>query len=227
MTVLLSSQAHSTECVILLHGLARSNHSMAKLEKTLDEQGYLTLNIKYPSTQYPIKELAESTIAKALKLCPEGSKINFVTHSLGGILVRQYLSVHTIPNMSRVVMLGPPNKGSQIVDNIHWVPAYEFINGPAGIEIGADPQSIPNILGSVDFELGVIAGTRTVNPFLSLMLEKPNDGKVSVESSKIEGMTDHIELPVTHPFMMNNKTVISQVVYFLENGVFQKLKTSK
>ncbi len=224
MTTLHSSHSYASECVVLLHGLVRSPHSMAKLEDTISAQGYSTVNIAYPSTKFPIEELAEDTIPKALELCPKESKIHFVTHSLGGILVRQYLSNHTIENLGRVVMLGPPNKGSNIVNTIHWVPGYKFINGPAGIEIGADENSIPNMLGPVDFELGIIAGTHTVNPFLSLMLDKPNDGKVSVESSKIEGMADHIDLPVTHTFMMNNKTVIFQVIYFLEHGAFNKEK---
>lgn len=222
MTTLYSTQSVANECVVLLHGLVRSPHSMATLEKELATQGYSTVNIAYPSTKFAIEILAEETIPKALALCPEGAKIHFVTHSLGGILVRHYLNNHTIENSGRVVMLGPPNKGSNIVDTIHWVPGYKFINGPAGLEIGADENSTPNTLGPVNFELGVIAGTHTVNPFLSLMLENPNDGKVSVESSKVEGMSDHIALPVTHTFMMNNKTVLSQVIYFLKQGTFNK-----
>jgi len=220
MTLLSSSQSYANECVVLLHGLARSHHSMAKLEKALAKQGYSTINRAYPSTKYPIEELAEDTIPKALAHCFNAAKVHFVTHSLGGILVRQYLNKHTIKNLGRVVMLGPPNKGSNIVNTLHWIPGYKFINGPAGMQIETEESSLPNQLGSANFELGVIAGTRTVNPLLSLMLEKPNDGKVSVESTKIAGMTDHIELPVTHTFMMNNKAVISQVVSFLHTGIF-------
>jgi pimeloyl-ACP methyl ester carboxylesterase len=196
---------------------------MTKIEIALKNEGYHTINMGYSSTQHPIDKLANDAITQALSQCPKEAKIHFVTHSMGGILVRHYLSQHTIHNLGRVVMLGPPNKGSEIVDNLHWVPGYKFINGPAGLEIGATEQSIPNSLGSVDFELGVIAGTRTVNPFLSLMLEKPNDGKVSVESSKIGGMSDHIELSVTHTFMMNNSSVISQIIYFLKNGMFNSI----
>ncbi len=222
MTLLSSSQSYANECVVLLHGLARSHYSMTKLDKALAKQGYSTINMSYPSTKQPIEELAEDIIPKALARCPNSAKVHFVTHSLGGILVRHYLSNHTIENLGRVVMLGPPNKGSNIVNTLHQLPVYKFINGPAGMQIGADENSIPNTLGSVDFELGVIAGTHTVNPFLSLMLENPNDGKVSVESSKVEGMSDHIALPVTHTFMMNNKTVLSQVIYFLKQGTFNK-----
>lgn len=223
VSILFSSQVYSSEYVILLHGLARTDHSMEKLAESLDNAGYTTLNIKYPSTKYHIEKLADDAITEALNLCPEDTKINFVTHSLGGILVRQYLSKNTIQNLGRVVMIGPPNKGSKVVDNLHWVPGYKLINGPAGNQLGTSKNSLPNSLGPARFNLGIIAGNRSVNPILSLMLEKPNDGKVSVESSKLSGMNDHIELPVTHTFMMNNKTVISQVIYFLRNGAFEKV----
>lgn len=211
-----------TEYVILLHGLARSACSMKKLASALEHVGYLTINPGYPSTQYPIEKLAKDVITKALIDCPKDAKVNFVTHSMGGILIRQYLSHHTIKNMGRVVMLGPPNKGSHLVDRFGRLFAFKLINGPAGLQLGTHPQSVPNTLGAVDFELGIIAGTRSINPILSHMIPKPNDGKVSVDSSKVSGMTDHIELPVTHSFMMNNQTVTAQVIYFLAYGFFKK-----
>lgn len=222
LATLLPSQVYATECVILLHGLARSDRSMKKLDQTLTEAGYLTVNIKYPSTQHPIEVLAKKTINKGLNKCPKHSKIHFVTHSMGGILVRQYLNQYAISNMGRVVMLAPPNKGSHVVDNLSKMPGFKLINGPAGMQLGTKKESIPNMLGSVNFELGIIAGTRSVNPILSLMLPNPDDGKVSVENTKLKGMSDHIQLPVTHTFMINNKTVISQVIYFLKNGFFKK-----
>lgn len=209
------------ESVILLHGLARSDRSMKKITQALNKKGYLTVNVNYPSTQYQIDELAQSAITKALEKCPQHIKINFVTHSMGGILVRKYLSKNTIKNIGRVVMLGPPNKGSQAVDKLSKVPGFKLINGPAGMQLGTSQTSVPNVLGPADFELGIIAGTRSINPILSLMLANPNDGKVSVESTKLKGMTDYIELPVTHTFMMNNKIVIAQLIHFLENGCFK------
>lgn len=212
----------STEYVILLHGLARSAKSMNKIAKALETAGYLTINVNYPSTQYPVEKLAEEVITKALATCPKEAKINFVTHSMGDILVRQFLSNNLIKNMGRVVMLGPPNNGSQVVDKLRNMLGFKLINGPAGLQLGTTVESVPNSLGFVNFELGIIAGTRSVNPILSLMIPKPNDGKVSVESSKVAGMSDHIELPVTHSFMMTNAVVIAQVIHFLTHGLFKK-----
>lgn len=212
------------ECVVLLHGLARSSSSMETLEEKLSEEGFLVTNVDYPSREHPIETLAELAVSNGLKYCTDNKadKTNFVTHSLGGILVRQYLKINKRSDIGRVVMLGPPNKGSEVVDNLKDAPGFELINGPAGQQLGTDINDKPLSLGPIDFELGVIAGTQSINLLLSTMLPNPDDGKVSVEATKIKGMTDFIALPTTHPFMMKNKTVIEQTIYFLKNGQFKK-----
>ena len=212
--------ASHADSVILLHGLARSDRSMRKLEMALLEEDYSVHNVSYASTRKTIEQLAEEAIGPALKLCPAEHKLHFVTHSLGGILVRQYLSHHEIANLGRVVMLGPPNKGSEVVDKLGKFPGFRFINGDAGLELGTGESSVPNRLGAANFDLGIIAGTRSINLILSHMIAGVDDGKVSVESTKLEGMHDHLELEVTHPFMMRNNKVIEQVIHYLETGRF-------
>jgi len=137
------SQTSSDEHVILLHGLARSSHSMKKMAKALEKAGYSTINVNYPSRKYTIEQLADNAILKALSACPNNVKIHFVTHSMGGILVRQFLSKNMIDNLGHVVMLGPPNKGSQLVDKLGNMLAFKLINGPAGRQLGTDQQSLP------------------------------------------------------------------------------------
>ncbi|HCY87941.1 MAG TPA: alpha/beta hydrolase [Desulfobacteraceae bacterium] len=215
-------QASAGESVILLHGLARTARSMAVMETSLEAAGYHTVNLGYPSTEYPVETLAQNAIDDALSNCPQDNTVHFVTHSLGGILVRQYLSRQKIANLGRVVMLGPPNKGSQVVDKLKDVPGFKMINGPAGRQLGTDPASIPSRLGPAEFEVGVIAGTRSINLFLSTLLPGRDDGKVTVENTRLEGMADHIELPSTHPFMMKNKTVVHQTLHFLKHGRFDR-----
>lgn len=210
----------ASEYVILLHGLARTNVSMLAMQKAISHAGYKAINYHYPSREYTIAELAEIAISETLAQCESATKIHFVTHSMGGILVRQYLRQHKIEKLGHVVMLGPPNKGSELVDLLADFPGFKTVNGPAGMQLGTKDLSVPNSLGPVDFSLGVVAGTQTINLILSSFLPKPNDGKVSVESTKVEGMTDHIELPATHPFMMWNPDVIEQVLFFLKHGRF-------
>jgi triacylglycerol lipase len=215
-------QKNTQQCVILLHGLARTHLSMLAMEKALQRAGYNVINVNYPSRDLPIDELAKIAIEQGLNGCKQenGTSIHFVTHSLGGILVRYYLQAHEIPELRRVVMMGPPNQGSEVVDKLKYFPGYLFVNGPAGQELGTTEGDLPKKLGPVNFELGVIAGKRSVNLMLSSMMPRPNDGKVTVKSTQIEGMQDFITLPVTHTFMMLNPNVIKQTLLFLKYGHF-------
>jgi len=211
-----------SECVVLLHGLARTSLSMQIINQALLKRGYSVVNINYPSRQLPIAELATFAIEQGILKCrkKQCKKIHFVTHSLGGILVRHYTQSKTIPNMHRVVMLGPPNQGSEIVDRLKKLPGYSQVQGPAGLELGTADEDTPKQLGPVNFELGIIAGKRSINPFLSSLIPGQDDGKVSVESTKTQGMKDFITLPITHTFMMWNPESIHQTLHFLEHGSF-------
>jgi len=212
----------SGDYVILLHGLARSNRSMRKLEKHLTNHGYRVINVDYPSTKYPIEYLAENVLSEAVSSCdsiPE-TKIHFVTHSMGGIIVRYFLKHYGIANLGRVVMLSPPNQGSELVDHLKDSVIFKKRNGPAGQQLGTDTDSLPLKLGPVDFELGVITGDRSFNPVSSMILPGPDDGVVSVARAKVKGMSNFIVMPNTHTFIMKSKKVIRQVLHFLEHGEF-------
>jgi pimeloyl-ACP methyl ester carboxylesterase len=219
-----SSAASAKEEVILLHGLCRTSRSMAVMEKALTQAGYKVWNIDYPSRTATIGQLAETVVDRAVADCENdgATRIHFVTHSLGGILVRSYLARHAVANLGRVVMLGPPNQGSEVVDKLGGWRLFKKINGPAGNELGTGKDSVPNQLGPADFCAGIIAGNRSINWINSWLIPGRDDGKVSVERTKLAGMADWIQLPVSHPFIMRNSTAIRQTICFLRAGKFAR-----
>lgn len=210
------------ECVVLLHGLSRSGASMAVLEQVLRFHGYAVVNIGYPSETAPIDDLLQH-VGRAAAQCGD-ERTHFVTHSLGGILVRGWLAQGHPANLGRVVMLAPPNGGSEIVDALRGndllLETAEWLNGPAMRQLGTDPASVPNTLPPVDFELGVIAGNASINPFGAAIIIGPNDGTVSVASTRVDGMRDHIIIGANHTLITVDPIALAEVLEFLRYGVF-------
>lgn len=218
----LPALASAADSVVLLHGLGRGPASMWPLARSLAREGYHVVNVRYPSQRAPIPALAEQALGPVFGGA-RGGRVHIVTHSLGGILVRQYLHVHGVPaSLSRVVMLAPPNQGSEIVDRLAGWRLYAWINGPAGLALGTSPASTPAALGPLPpgVEVGVIAGDATWNPLFSALIPGPDDGKVAVARTHIAGEADHIKLPYSHTWLMNRAATHRQVSVFLREGRF-------
>ena len=217
------TSADTGECVVLLHGLNRSWRAMRPMATALQENGFTTTNVDYPSRAGPIEELVSISVRPGLERCRnEGAHtVHFVTHSIGGILLRYEHERSPISDLGRVVMLAPPNQGSEVVDKTANWPGAEWVGGKAGVQLGTTgDMSIPAKLGPVDFELGVIAGTGTINPWMSAMLPDPDDGKVSVASTRVSGMDDFLIVDNNHRTIVHSETVIANTLSFLKTGEF-------
>ena len=210
------------ETVIVVHGLGRTPASMAILVSRLENAGFRVINFGYPSRSEPIEALVERLESEVGQCCiSEAETVHFVTHSMGGVLVRSYLSQRPEAHQGRVVMLSPPSQGSEIIDAFSDSDLLRSILGPAALLLGTDSAGIANQLEPVRFSLGVITGTRSLDPIGSWLIPGPDDGKVSVDRAAVEGAADFIALPATHTFIMNRSDVAEEVVNFLRNGRFQ------
>ncbi len=206
--------------VVVLHGLGRTAASMGPLEHALRAEGYRVVNLGYPSRHHGVDGLVDTVHAALETCCATAGPLHFVTHSLGGILVRAYAERHGHERIGRVVMLSPPNQGSEIVDRLDGLPIFEWILGPAALQLGADGGGATIDLGPPRFEVGIITGDASFNPLFSWWLPGPDDGKVSVESARLEGADGFLVVPYTHTFIMRKEDVITQVLSFLRDGRF-------
>ena len=208
--------------VVLLHGSGRTALSMKWIEWHLRRRGYRVINETYPSQSLPVPALADDFLRNLLacRINDSSATVHFVTHSLGGIIVRQYFVNHSPPNPGRVVMLAPPNQGSEIIDHLRGSALLRKILGPGRLFLGTAADDLPKRLGPVRFECGVIAGDRSLNPFLSAMLPGTSDGEVTVESAKVAGMRDFLVLHSSHTWLMWRRETVRQTCRFLETGAF-------
>ena len=205
-----------------MHGLGRTSASMAILVSRLENAGFRVVNFGYPSRSEPIEALVERLDSEVGQCCnSEAETVHFVTHSMGGVLVRSYLSQRPEAHQGRVVMLSPPSQGSEIIDAFSDSDLLQSILGPAALLLGTDSAGIANQLEPVRFSLGVITGSRSLDPVGSWLIPGPDDGKVSVDRAAVEGAVDFMVLPATHTFIMNRSDVAEQVVHFLRHGRFQ------
>jgi pimeloyl-ACP methyl ester carboxylesterase len=214
-----AAEAAGTETVILLHGLGRSARPMAPLAEALEERGYRVRALDYPSRSAPIERLSRQLAREVEACCSQPPvRVHFVGHSLGGILVRAYLARERPPRLGRVVMLAPPNQGSELVDGVRDNALFRWLAGPAARELGTD--GLPARLGPVDFEVGVLTGDRSWSPLRSWLIPGADDGTVAVASARVAGMADFRVVPETHTFIMRSADVAREVWHFLETGRF-------
>ncbi len=226
----MGSKPRKDETVVLLHGILKSRFDMALIAHHLENEGYDVINISYPSREMELEQLSDF-VKKELELRPSfntASKVHFVTHSMGGLITRYFLHKHRPDNLGRVVMLSPPNQGSDFADFMTETKAlkgiYDKLFGPAGAQLRTDHKHA--IDKKVDFPLGIIGGNASINPLAPWVLGNngDHDGIVPIERMKIEGMTDMIILKTSHMLMVLSPEVRKQVSHFLEHEKFDHPK---
>lgn len=211
--------------VVLVHGLGRSPRSLWLMEHAARRRGYRVVNVGYPSRRGDVGAHARTLVARVERDAP-GAPLLVVTHSLGGIVLRQAVASGALPaaRVRRAVMLAPPSRGSELADAFTARPALRWIGrhalGPAAHDITTGPEALAARLGPVPFEVGVIAGRRSINPLLSRLIAGPDDGKVGVARAGVPGMRAMATVPHTHTFLMNAPRVVAATFAFLETGAF-------
>ena len=211
----------SRECVFVLHGLARGTRSMSRLSAKLSAAGYVVYNLDYPSTRRSFPEMV-SALARAVDTHRAGcSKVHFVAYSLGALVVRGYLAEASLPELGRVVMIAPPNHGSQIADSFGNSRLFGSLMGTVAAQLGTSPDKLPNQLPPPQYSLGIIAGDRSINPLGWLLIPDAHDGSVSVASTRLDGMSDFLLVHRSHTFIMNAPEVANETISFLRHGNFE------
>lgn len=193
---------------------------MAGFGRALEKNGYVVLNLGYPSTKLSIGEIAGRINPGIEEFSRRVERLHFVGYSMGGLVIRAYLHRFRPGNLGRVVMLGTPNQGSEVADFIRDWRIYKKLYGPAGAELVTNLENRDALFGKIDYELGVIAGSRSVDPISSWLIGKPGDGKVSIESTKVEGMKAHRVISSSHPFLPVSSEARKLALEFLRKGEF-------
>jgi len=218
----LSPAISNQQCVVLVHGLWRSGWAMRSIANDLEDFAYQTVSVSYPSTSMSIPEIAENYLPAAIEECQQGGaeQVHFVSHSMGGIVVRQYLQNNHLPVGSKVVMLSPPNQGSELSEKFGDAGWYQHIVGPAGVSLSKKEGGIISSLKAVKEPVGIIAAYRDWSLWPSAWLPEPNDGTVSVESMKLAEMDDFVLVNSGHAMMRFNDNTHKQIRHFLSKGAF-------
>lgn len=214
---------NNKKSVVILHGIAKSNSHTKKLANFLAQNNYEVINLNYPSTKYQLEELSKIIYDEINAKINHNTKLNFVGYYMGGLLVRIILNKYKFKNLNRVVHLATPNHGSEVADFLQNNYLFKKIFGPSGQELTTNQEKIKHLLnGKIYYELGIIAGSLSFDPISSLLIPGQDDGKVSIRSTKLPGMKDHVIIKSSHLFFPSNKEVQRQTLHFLQEAKFSK-----
>jgi pimeloyl-ACP methyl ester carboxylesterase len=210
------------KAVLLLHGHGRTGLSMGLLAARLQAAGWDSLAPSY-GFRRSLPAILDVLNGPVARFAAAHERLDIVTHSMGGLVARALVAAHRPPNLGRVVMLAPPNRGSELADLLVSLDLAATVLGPChGHLVTRRSAADEALLGTVDYELGIVAGNRSLTPVPARLLPPPHDGKVSVAATHLAGMADHIVLPVPHSLMTAHPLTGAQALHFLRQGRFQR-----
>ncbi len=223
LSFLLPFTASAQECVVLLHGYARSNTCMEPLEIGLTKEGYNVINLSYPTMKYPVEIISRDHIHPHIEKISDCEKLHFIGHSLGGIVARYYLSQNEVKNLGKVILITTPNQGSRIATEMESNEFLSALLGPAVSDLAEDSPLLKS-LPEPDYEVGVIAATKSINPLTSIfVLQGEDDGTLTVESMRLTSTKHYVAIPSTHTLVLRHPDLLTQIKSFLTAGKFKNL----
>ena len=210
--------------VILLHGILLNRWWMWPLELFLRSRGFRTLNLTYPSTRKKIEECAQfvsERIEAASQRTPITS-VDWVTHSMGGLVARRAITQGITPPTRTLVQLVPPNRGSAMARG--WRPSrlYRFLYGTeAGFQLGESAEQVDAICGiPKEISWGIILG-ETSHGIRDSLLERPHDGVVSHSEMRPSGCSlPETLVEMSHTPLLFLPEVWERAARFLASGRF-------
>ena len=218
--IILSTKVFSMQYLILIHGINDTSKGFKKMEQHFSSQ-YKVININYPSLKYSIVDLSNKYLTPVMNKISKSDTINIVTHSMGAIILRQYLNEKYPKNIGRIIMISPPNHGSEVADFFHTLFLYKKIYAKAGSSLSKDGLQKLNLPDSIGYNYGIIAGTGTLLPFFSIFIKGKDDGKISINRTKLSDMKDFITLHYSHDFIAKKKKTIKYTENYLKYGKFR------
>ncbi len=211
----------ATQLIFLIHGINSSPKDFKKMETAFKSYDYKVINFGYHSKVYTVNQIADNFLKRKIASVSQNDTINFITHSLGAIVLRAYLRDNKPKNIGKIVMIAPPNQGSEVANFFKDFFLYKIFYHKSGASLsynGIKKLALPNC---DNYFCGIIAGTHTQLPFFSIFIKGEDDGKISVERTKLKGMKDFITLPYPHDTILKKQETIIQCKEFIKNGKFK------